>query len=187
MYQNIIIGIVSGIVTAIIIWGVSAAWNYKACRTVKIQSKRMQCYLSSISNDITWGVEDCRDDYYDNLLLIIPFVLQSIDIARDSLSLVNFRVFRRRLYIEKQLTEITNGMETMLNEAVGAAPEQEKKARLQSIKNKYQTSCNNILYYRAVFLEKLTKLTTVQAALENIEYDESADEIKSIYEELKKL
>ena len=30
--------------------------------------KFMQVYLQSMSNDITWGVEDNKDFYYDSLI-----------------------------------------------------------------------------------------------------------------------
>lgn len=65
---DLALGIVTGLISAFVIWTISSIWNVRACKIVTIQAKRMQVYLQSMSNDITWGVEDNKDFYYDSLI-----------------------------------------------------------------------------------------------------------------------
>ena len=152
-------------------WLFTQLYNINARKTIRIQSKRMQYYLASINNDIVWGAEDQRDDYYAIMMSKIPFVLQSADSARNAISLLNF--IGKRKAILTQLDEIQSGMEDMLLAVSGNDTELEKLQRLQLIASKYQTEASNILLIRAEYLEKLSYSFTIKSALSSMKYDDN--------------
>lgn len=177
--DSLFLGIIAGIVSGAILWLFSQLFNIGAKKTLQIQSKRMQYYLVSINNDITWGTEDKIDDYYAILTQKIPFVLHAVDLAKDSIALLDFRLTTRRCII-KQLDEIQKGIEDLLEIVVGADRESEKLKRLEAMR-KYQTEASNILLIRAEFIEKLACSISVNRALSKMSYDdENVDEIEKI-------
>lgn len=171
MNIDIVSGLVSGIICAVLVWAFSVLINIKAKNEVLFWAKRLQSILYSINNDITWGIEDKREDYYDNLIVKVPYVYQYLyEIAR-AISVLNFCIFGRRAYIKKQLEVLENDMDYILSE-VNLSGKNEKQGRLISIGKLYQTTNSNILVIRAEFIEKLTYIRTVDASIAEVATDD---------------
>lgn len=179
MGVQLLSGIVSGLITGSLLWLFTQLFNINARKTLRIQSKRMKYYLASINNDLTWGTEDENDEYYSFLINKIPFILQAVDSAKESISLFNFMCMRR--LVMTQLNEIQSGMENMLLTVAGNETESEKLYRLKSLAVQYQTGASNILLLRAEFLEKITESNSIESALSKMSYDDdNIEEIEAL-------
>ncbi len=169
--QDFVIGIVAGLVSALIIWLFSLIWNKEAGRIVSIQAKRMQSYLQSISNDITWGVDDNKEFYYDSLISKIPYIYNCIDESKQAISHINFILWGRKKYIIEQLRILERAMDDMMWEVEGAYEDDEIMQRLKYFKEKYQSRGKNKLLIRAEFLERLVSTKNTDALIGEVAAD----------------
>lgn len=169
--HDFIIGTSAGLASALIIWISSLMWNKDAQNIVKIRAKRIQSYLQSISNDITWGVDDNKACYYDSLISKIPYIYNCIDESNQAISRLNFVLWGRKKYIKKQLEILEREMDDIMWEVEGAYKDDEIMRRLIYFKEKYQPTGKNKLLIRAEFLEKLVSTTNIDTLIVEVATD----------------
>lgn len=186
MVIGIVSGIISGIICSIFVTLFNWSVNVKARSDVERIMKRLIQYLSSINNDVTWGIEDEHSDYYDNMIGKLFWAYSLIDNAYDAIKKFNF-CFNHRKYIIKQLQEIEHGLDTFLIEVAAVSPNEEKIARLRSLACSYQTLNDNILIRRAEFVLNLLQYHSLNTALDKScadSTDESISDIRTILSKL---
>lgn len=162
---GIISGIISGIICSILIWIFNSLFNISAKKDVCAYTKRLKVYLDSINNDITWGAEDSRLDYYTDLLNKVHFAYLYIDNSKQAIRKLNFR-FHSCKAIITQYDKIETGLNKIMEEVELASPAGEKIKRLCALAKEFQTTNSNILSIRANFILNLINCRTFPDALE---------------------
>ena len=185
MIEEFFMGIVSGVVTSAILYFLNGFYEIKAISKIEPELKLIETYLVSISNDLIWGVEDSKEDYYDNLILKANFVLLYIDNVKKSIKPLNF-ILHHRKYILYQINEIERYASTVLTEVVGDTPKEEKLSRMKTIFEENCADIDMIVTHRINFLFRLFKFTRLSSAIENCSVGNSENDYEIIKKELAK-
>lgn len=184
--SDMINGVIGGIVCAILCYIFTSIWNISAKKELKNAVGKLNIYLISIGNDTIWGIEDLKPEYYDSLINKVDFALYYLDKARSSVRPMNF-LFCHKKYILLQLDEIEKALTHHLTLVVSNSPEHEKIIRLKEFNEKYLKYNQSILVYRAEYILALLNGHNLRKAVDNITYEDEAEDTDLLFAELTKL
>lgn len=186
MIIGIISGLISGILCSIIVALLGWCYNPYAKSEVCKAMNRLITYFESMNNDITWGSEDERSDYYDNLIIKVYFAHIYLDNARKVTKVLNF-ITKHRKYILKQYQEIEFGLNTFLTEFGSISADTDKICRLDNFAKRFQTLTGNLLICRINFVMNLIQFRSLEEALDRSCIDDTEDSRRKIRAQLSKL
>lgn len=179
--------IVTGIICSALLFFLSSLFKIGAKNKTVANLELLHTYITSISNDLIWGTEDLKEDYYDNIVVKINFVLLYINEIKDTIKPLNF-IFHRRKYILFQIDEIERFINKCFTNVICAQPNKEKVARMHALKNEFSAEVDFILLHRIDFaLILLKNRIKVDAAIKKCSVGTTDNEYEIIKNELKKL
>lgn len=179
MEIGVISGVISGLVCTFFVALITNNFNAQAKYEVMINIERLRILIDSINNDLTWGNEDEKPDYYDNLIVKVLFAYSYLDNARFATKRFNF-LFHNRKNILMQYVEIEKSFNKILCEAQGVDGDLEKIYRLKALSAALQTITNNILSLRVLFIIKLINTHSLDDALDESCIDDTEESIIKI-------
>ena len=75
--------IVTGIICSALLFFFSSLFKIGAKNKTVANLELLHTYITSISNDLVWGTEDFKEDYYDNIIVKINFALLYVNEIKD--------------------------------------------------------------------------------------------------------
>ena len=164
--NNISAGIISGIISAILVWFFNTCIKINSRKNLKQNISTLKIYIDAIHNDLVWGSEDKKEEYYGYLISKIGIAIMHLEKTQLEIKKLDF-IFNHRGIILHQISEIKKALDIIMNYAVGADSDNEIVERMKFISNKYFIGNDDILLRRADYILGLLK---------NLKKDDALDE-----------
>ena len=164
--HNISAGIISGIISAILVWFFNTCIKINARNNLKQNISTLIIYIDAIHKDLVWGSEDEKVEYYGYLISKIGIAIMHLEKTQLEIKKLDF-VFHHRKMILYQISEIKKALDIIMNYAVGADSDNEIVERMRFISNWYFIGNDDVLLRRADY---------ILALLNHFEKDDALDE-----------
>lgn len=187
MCYDFFMSIITGLICSALIFVLSVFYSVNAKNKTIANLKLLDVYLKSISNDLVWGTEDLKEDYYDNIIVKINFILLYINEINDVVKPLNF-VFHKRKYILFQIDEIERFINKCFTNVICTKTDDEKISRMNELKNEFSAEVDFILLHRIDFaLILLRNITNVDDAIKKCSTGCGENDYLIIEKELKRI